>query len=164
MELKVEGLLGATILGAALWLGAHAGAREAASQTAINVEGLWLDNEGRAAIEVRSCGGEICGSIVWLKDPLDPRGKPWTDMLNPDTAKRKRPVCGLQIIGGLKPGKNGQWQNGWIYDPEEGKNFNVELSLHDQNTLKVFGYAGVRILSETFHWKRLPEDSARCKA
>lgn len=129
-----------------------------------SISGLWLDNEGKAAIEVKGCGPELCGSIAWLKAPLDPKGKPWTDMLNPDREKRLRPVCGLQIIGGLKASDNGLWRDGWIYDPEEGKSFNVELSLSDANTLKVFGFAGVRLLSETMLWKRLPVDSARCKS
>jgi uncharacterized protein (DUF2147 family) len=85
-------------------------------------------------------------------------------MLNPDKSKRGRAVCGLQIIGGLKPSSNGVWQGGWIYDPEEGKSFDLELSLQDPSTLKVFGYAGVRFLSETMLWKRQPADSQRCKA
>ena len=128
------------------------------------VGGLWLDRDGKAGIEVAPCGQELCGNIVWLKDPLDPRGKPWTDMLNPDTKKRSRPVCGMQIIWGLKSGANGVWRDGYVYDPEEGKTFNVELSLADQSTLKVFGYAGVKLLSETMEWKRLPSDQPRCKA
>lgn len=134
----------------------------AIGQSVPDVAGLWLDNEGKAAIEVKGCKSEVCGNIVWLRDPLNPQGKPWTDMMNADRAKRSRPVCGLQIIGGLKQGGNGLWKDGWIYDPEEGKQFNVELSLHNPDTLKVFGYAGVRLLSETLLWKRLPPASARC--
>ena len=42
--------------------------------------------------------------------------------------------------------------------------FNVELSLANADTLKVFGYAGIRLVSETLMWKRLPPDSARCKS
>lgn len=135
----------------------------AAEQGAPGVSGLWLDNEGKAAVEVKVCGAEICGSIAWLRDPLNPLGKPWTDIMNADRTKRTRPVCGLQIIGGLKHGGNGLWKDGWIYDPEEGKQFNVELSLANDDTLKVFGYAGIRLVSETLMWKRLPPDSARCK-
>lgn len=134
------------------------------AQTEPPLSGVWLDEEGKARIEVKSCGAELCGNIVWLKQPLDPNGKPWTDALNPDKAKRVRPVCGLQIIGGLKPAANGLWQGGWIYDPEEGKSFDVELSLQDPNTLKVFGYAGVRLLSETMLWKRQSPQSPRCSA
>lgn len=148
---------------AALFFVCAAAAWQPASgnQTA-TVAGLWLDNTGKAAIEVRRCGPELCGNIVWLRDPLDPRGKPWTDILNPDKAKRLQPICGLQIIGGLKSSAEGIWNDGWIYDPEEGKSFNVELSLADDNTLKVFGFAGIRLLSETLLWKRLPPDSPRC--
>ena len=129
-----------------------------------SIVGLWLDDEGKAGVEIAPCGAEICGNIVWLKDPLDPKGKPWVDALNPDTSKRTRQVCGIQIIGGMKPGANGTWEGGWVYDPEEGKQFNLELSLKDANTLTVFGYAGVRLLSETHLWKRLPPTTARCKA
>ncbi len=156
--------IGMALASVGLWLGAQLIAMPASGQGAANVSGIWLDNEGKAAIEVKSCGAEMCGNIVWLKEPLDPKGKPWTDMLNPDTSKRSQAVCGLQIIGGLKAGTNGVWQGGWIYDPEEGKRFDVELSLANPNSLKVFGYAGVRLLSETMHWKRLPQDATRCKA
>src|SRR5262245_1292348 len=135
----------------------------AQGQSGASVVGIWLDDEGKAGIDIKPCGGEMCGVIVWLKDPLDPSGKAWTDKLNPDQSKRDRPVCGLQIIGGLKPGNGGDWQNGWIYDPEEGKTFDVEVSLKDANTLTVLGYAGVRLLGETLHWKRLPANNPRCK-
>jgi uncharacterized protein (DUF2147 family) len=135
----------------------------ASGQNEPQVAGLWLDKDGKAAIEVKGCGAEVCGNIVWLREPLNPLGKPWTDIMNTDRTKRARPVCGLQIIGGLKHGGNGLWKDGWIYDPEEGKQFNVELSLERADTLKVFGYAGVRLLSETMLWKRLPADSSRCR-
>lgn len=158
------GGIAAAIAGIGLLFGTYSSPPPAFGQAGPGVPGLWLDNEGKAAVEVKGCGAELCGNIVWLRQPLDPKGKPWTDILNPDTGKRGRPVCGLQIIGGLKHDGKGQWQDGWIYDPEEGKNFNVELSLNDPNTLKVFGYAGIKLLSETMLWKRLPGDSARCKA
>ena len=136
----------------------------ATAQGVLPVAGVWLDHQGKAAVDVQQCGSEICGAIRWLKEPLDPKGKPWTDILNPDKGMRMRPVCGLQIIGGLKPDRNGVWTGGWVYDPEEGKSFNLELSLKDANTLTVFGYAGIRLLSETMFWKRLPPDQPRCKA
>ena len=150
--------------GAVLLFGAGGGLVPAIGQGAPAVTGLWLDNDGRANVEVKACGAEMCGNIVWLKEPLDPKGKPWTDLLNPDTSKRSQPVCGLQIIGSLKPGANGTWQGGWIYDPEEGKRFDLEISLENPNTLKVFGYAGIRLLSETMLWKRQPDTTPRCKA
>lgn len=152
------------LLGLGLLVAAAIVAVPGRSQGAGGVTGLWLDSDGKAGIEIAPCGGEMCGNIVWLKDPLDPKGKAWTDLLNPDTSKRGRTVCGLQIIWGLKQGANGTWEGGYVYDPEEGKTFNVELSLKDASTLSVFGYAGVKLLSETMLWKRLPSNQPRCKA
>ena len=163
-SMTMHNVVCAAIAGVSFVAGAHVLTPVASSQGAPTVSGVWLDNDGKAGVEVKACGGEMCGNIVWLKDPLDPKGKPWTDELNTDTAKRGKPICGLQIIGGLKPGANGLWQGGWIYDPEEGKRFDLELSLENPSTLKVFGYAGVRLLSETMMWKRLPADNARCKS
>ena len=128
------------------------------------ISGIWLDDESKGGVEIKPCGEQLCGNIIWLKQPNDPNGKPWVDQLNSDTSKRTRPVCGLQIIGGLKKGaSDAEWKGGWIYDPEEGKQFDVELTLKDPNTLSVFGYAGVKLLGETLVWKRMPNDTPRCK-
>lgn len=117
--------------------------------------GVWLDHTGRGAIEVSQCGKELCGRIVWLKDPNDKNGKPLVDIQNPDKAKRGSAICGLQIIGALKHQQDGSWDNGWIYDPEEGERFDLEVKLLAPEKLQITGYKGVKFLSETYHWKRL---------
>lgn len=116
--------------------------------------GLWIDHTGRGAVEIAPCASELCGKIVWLKDPLDKSGKPLVDSQNSDRAKRGQPICGLQIIGGLKQQPDGSWDAGWIYDPEEGDSFDVELRLLSPGTLQVKGYKGLKFLSETFKWQR----------
>ena len=151
----------AGMIGAALAL--CVGGSAAMAQGAVALGGIWLDDEGKGGIEIKGCGAELCGNIVWLKQPLSPEGKPWTDKLNSDAAKRERPVCGLQVIGGLKKDSDTHWKDGWVYDPEEGKQFNLELTLKDPNTLTVVGYAGIKLLSETLTWKRMPNDTPRCK-
>lgn len=147
---------------AALAVGLAGPSPPAGGQGAATVTGLWLDDEGKAGVDIQPCGAEMCGRIVWLKEPMGPDGKPWTDKLNPDAAKRSRPVCGLQVMGGLKRGANGTWQDGWVYDPEEGKSYNLEITLKDAATLSVVGYVGIRLLSETFQWRRLPAGHPRC--
>lgn len=135
---------------------------QALAQSAPSIAGIWLDDEGKGAVEITPCGDRMCGKIVWLKNPLSPNGTPWTDKLNPDPTKQLRPVCGLQIIGDAQ--KNGdKWDGGWIYDPEEGKTWQLELSLKDANTMSVHGYAVVTLLGETSLWTRLPANAARCK-
>lgn len=126
--------------------------------------GIWYDDTGQGAIEIAPCGAFLCGRIVWLRDPLTKTGRPQTDALNPDPAQRQRPICGLQVIGDLKPQTNGAWDKGWIYDPKEGKSYDVEIRLRAPDRLQVKGYLGVKFLSETFTWSRAPAQIQRCAA
>lgn len=127
-----------------------------------DISGVWIDDTGKGAIEIRPCGKSMCGHIVWLRQPLKRSGEPLTDELNPKKSRRKRPICGLQVIGRLKPQSNGSWDNGWIYDPKQGQAFDVAIKRSSANKLVVIGYLGVKILSETFVWRRAPADLNRC--
>ena len=64
--------------------------------------GLWIDHTGRGAVEIINCGNDLCGRIVWLQDPNDKNGRPLRDTLNEDASKRGKPICGLQVIGGVQ--------------------------------------------------------------
>ena len=119
--------------------------------------GVWLDHTGRGAVEIVPCASELCGRIVWMKEPLDKTGKPLVDGQNSDKARRAAPICGLQIIGGLKQQRDGSWDNGWIYDPEQGESFDLEVRLLQDQSLQVKGYKVVKFLNETFKWQRLAE-------
>lgn len=116
--------------------------------------GLWIDHTGRGAVEIVPCAEALCGKIVWLKEPNDKAGQPLRDAKNEDRAKRGQPICGLQIIGDVKRQPDGSWDNGWIYDPEQGESFDVELRLRSPDQLQVKGYKGLKFLSETYQWKR----------
>src|SRR5690606_14108788 len=126
--------------------------------------GIWFDDTGQGAIEIAPCGVMLCGRIVWLKEPTDENGRPLTDALNPDPRNRQRPICGLQIIGDLKPQPDGTWDEGWIYDPKEGKSYDVEIRLRAPDRLQIKGYLGVKFLSESFIWQRAPAELPRCTA
>lgn len=130
----------------------------AASTTAVpppsGPVGLWIDHTGRGAVEIVPCANQLCGRIVWLKEPNDKQGRPLVDALNEDKRKRARSICGLQIIGQLQVQRDGSWDNGWIYDPEQGESFDVEIRLRSPDKLQVKGYKGLKFLSETFQWTR----------
>lgn len=106
--------------------------------------GVWLNDTGRGAIEIKDCGGKLCGHVVWVKDTADVKG------------------CGRQIIGDVAPVGGGVWDNGWIYSPEKKKNYNVEVTPLADGTLKVKGYAGLSFLSKTMIWTKAPSDLKRC--
>ena len=131
--------------------------------------GVWIDHTGRGAVEITPCATDappsasnLCGRIVWMKAPNDEKGQPLRDTLNKNAARRGQPICGLQIIGDVKPQPNGSWDKGWIYDPEQGSSFDLELQLRNPETLQVKGYMGVKFLSETFVWRRAKELPAKC--
>ena len=128
----------------------------------VEMAGLWYDDTGNGAVEILPCGERLCGRIVWLRNPTDKAGQPVTDKLNPEPAQRQRPVCGLQVIGDLKPQRGGAWDEGWIYDPKEGKSYDVQLTLRARDRLQVLGYIGTKFLSETFIWTRAPTELKRC--
>lgn len=119
--------------------------------------GLWIDHTGRGAVEISQCGGSLCGHIAWLKEPTKRDGTPVVD-------SKGRPVCGLQIIGEMKRMSDGSWDNGWIYDPEKDEKFTVELRLKSADTLQVHGYLGMKMLGETYVWRRAPASQPRCSA
>ena len=140
-----------------------AGGLQPARAEAPSAIGLWLDHEGKAAIEIARCDRNLCGTIVWLKEPTDKDGKPWADILNADVSKRKSLICGLPVMGELKRETNGDWTGGWIYDPEQGRRFNVEVLPKDEKSVTLFAFDKERARSETMVWTRLPDNSPRCK-
>jgi uncharacterized protein (DUF2147 family) len=120
------------------------------------VTGVWIDHTGQGAVEIHPCGQNMCGRIAWLKEPLDKKGG------GPAKDAKGRPMCGLQIIGDLKPQANGAWENGWIYNPEEGQTFSAEIKLQSRDALLVTGYLGMKWLGEDFVWKRAPPTLGSC--
>ena len=106
--------------------------------------GIWLNDTGRGAVEIKQCGNALCGNVVWVKSASDSKG------------------CGKQVIGGVAPVGGGRWDNGWIYSPERGRKYDVELTPLKNGTLRVTGYAGVKFFSKTMIWKRAPQDLQLC--
>lgn len=125
-----------------------------AAAAADPVQGVWRTPEGDAKVKVAPCADKasLCGTVVWLKAPLDKNGKPVTDMANPDPALRSRPVVGLVLIRDFKPAAAGRWTGGKIYDPKTGKTYASKLSANPDGTLKVEGC--VSIACQAFTWTR----------
>ena len=123
--------------------------RAAAQGPAADVTGLWIDHTGQGAVEIGPCGDRICGRVVWLKDPTH-------------KSKSGKLICGTQILGDLQKDGSDAWESGWIYNPEDEERFSAALKLANPNTLLVTGYLGVKLLGETFTWKRSQGQLAYC--
>jgi uncharacterized protein (DUF2147 family) len=151
------------LVGASAVLAGAAGAAEPPIEM-----GLWYNHTGKGAVEIRPCaetgrGADLlCGFIVWLRNPENSKGEPLTDAYNQDPAKRGRPICGLPVLGMLRPMSDGSWDQGWVYDPEQGKSFDAAIKLRTRDSLVLTGYKGVKFFSKSFEWKRAPDDLPRC--
>ena len=153
-----------TAVACGLALGLGASSVEAAPPIEM---GVWINHTGKGAVEIRPCGtsgasaNRLCGFIVWLKEPNKKSGEPLTDGHNPDGAKRRRTICGLPVLGSLQR-VSGSWDNGWVYDPEQGSQFDAAIQLASRDRLVLTGYKGVKFFSKSFTWRRAPADLPRC--
>lgn len=101
--------------------------------------GVWLTQKGDAHVRIAPCGGALCGTIVWLRDPIDPKtGRPPVDEHNADPSKQNNPILGLQIMFGMRPTGEGRW-SGHFYNSDDGKTYEGNLVLLGPNSVKAEG-------------------------
>jgi uncharacterized protein (DUF2147 family) len=118
-------------------------------------QGVWL-LKGKAAVEIYSCHGMMCGRVLWLRIPRNPRGEPVVDKKNPDPALRRRPICGLTIIGGLTPDRTGRWTGGWFYNPDDGVKYKAKAQLMSDNVISARAFLLTPLFGETLTLARVP--------
>jgi uncharacterized protein (DUF2147 family) len=134
----------------ALAVGGSAFASPASAQ---HPAGVWLTKDQDAHVRIADCGGAICGTIVWLKDPIDKAtGKPPTDEHNPDAARRSRPLHGIQVMYGMRPSGPGKW-TGHLYNADDGKTYAGNLVVLGPDSVKVEGCLVGICMGET--WQRV---------
>ena len=123
---------------------------------AADAAGLWSTVGGKAQVRVRACGDALCGVIVRLKEPTDPKtGRPKTDKRNVDPSKRSRPLIGVPIVLGMKPdGTPGEWV-GQVYNAEDGKTYSGSIRLTGTTTLELQGCALGGLICKSQTWTRI---------
>lgn len=146
---------------AAALIGISGAIAPAAAQSPAEV-GIWLDDTGKGAVEIKPCENKLCGFIYWLKEPMGTDGQPRIDRNNPDEAKRTRPICGLPVLGNLAKMTDGGYDSGWVYDPKVGKSYDAAVDLTGKDQLTVTGYRAIRLLGKSFVWTRAPADLPPC--
>jgi len=134
-----------------------AGVIGAPRAAAAGIEGVWLVANQEAHVEVRACGEELCGEVVWLREPYDERGRVRRDVNNPDESLRDRTILGLEILRGLRPSPDDEelWIGGTIYDPESGRTYQCKMRRDGEDHLKMRGFWGISLLGKTTRWTRV---------
>jgi|tagenome__1003787_1003787.scaffolds.fasta_scaffold18903090_1 uncharacterized protein (DUF2147 family) len=125
------------------------------SALAADPNGTWLTQTGTSRIRVADCGGALCGTIVWLKEPNDAEtGKPKTDKNNADASKRSRPLIGTQIVLGMKPAGTDKW-TGQVYNAEDGKTYSGNLTYSGGGSLQLQGCALGGLVCKSQTWTKV---------
>ena len=120
------------------------------------IVGTWLNGTKKGHIQIYERAGRYYGKLVWLQFPNDPTtGKPKLDLKNKDDSRRSRPLMNLPLLYNLQFRSGNVWDDGKIYDPESGNEYNVKMTLKDPNTIDVRGYMGISLLGKTQTWTRI---------
>jgi len=120
--------------------------------------GIWEPSHGKAKVKVTKVGSKYFGKIVWLKTPTYENGSKKVDKNNPDPKMHSTPILGYKILKDFEYVGKKTWENGTIYDPENGSTYNCVIKLKDNNTIEVRGYIGVSAIGRTDTWKRLSKE------
>lgn len=123
-----------------------------------NIIGKWLAVEDKNLIvQVFKSADEYKAVITWFDDtddktrPMDTR----CDTKNPDKNLRTRKIIGLEVLRGLSYNeKEAEWQDGHIYDPSSGKEYNAKAWLTEDGNLKVRGYWHLEFLGQNMTFSR----------
>lgn len=114
------------------------------------IVGSWMSGNEKAIIKIYKEGAVYNGKIVWLRVPLNEEGKPKVDHSNPDLSKRQNPIIGLNMLKDFVF-KTDSWEDGTIYDPENGKTYSCRIRYRD-GKLDLRGYVGIPLFGRTDTW------------
>jgi uncharacterized protein (DUF2147 family) len=117
--------------------------------------GVWLHANKRIELEIAPCGKLLCGKLIWFARPNDALGRPLEDVKNPDPSLRNRPLLGLPVLSGLTPAGHGEWNEGEIYNPDDGKSYQALASVEGDGTLHTRAYVVLPVLGKTLVWTRV---------
>lgn len=113
--------------------------------SAQDANGTWLTASGETRVRIAPCGGSICGTIVWVKNPAK-------DEQNPNAALKARNVVGINMIQ-MKPAGDKKW-SGTLYNYTDGKTYSGSMTMNSANSLSLSGcVAGIFCRSQT--WTRV---------
>jgi len=121
------------------------------------IEGLYLTTDDKSVIQVYKQNDAYFGKIVWLKNPIDPDTLlPKEDKNNPKQASKSDPILGLKLLKNFTQTDENVWENGTIYDPDNGKTYSCIIK-KEGKILKVRGFIGFSIFGRNVSWREIKE-------
>ena len=116
--------------------------------------GTWVSGSGKGHVQIYKSGGKYYGKIVWLREINGKDGKPRVDRHNPNPAKRTQPVLGMVMMRDFVYDK-GEWNDGYIYNPSDGKEYKSYIKMKNADEIVVRGYVGMSWIGKSDTWTRV---------
>jgi len=118
------------------------------AKSADDVVGTWMVAAKDAKVQIYKKGNKFYGKIVWLTNPED------KDTNNPDSKKKNDKLIGKLMLHSFVY-DDGEWEDGKIYDPGNGKTYSCIMWLDGNSKLWVKGYIGVSFIGRKELWTRV---------
>ncbi|WP_374547115.1 DUF2147 domain-containing protein [Rhodoblastus sp.] len=112
---------------AALTLGV-AGAR------AQEAEGVWMREDGASKVQFSPCGGGLCGTVVWLKNP------------------NSKAHIGQKVFFDMARADQTSW-TGQAFNPEDGKTYSGKIVVNGKK-LRTSGCVLGGLICKSMNWVR----------
>lgn len=124
------------------------------AQSADDIIGTWYTEGNKSKVEITKKDGKYSGKIIWLKEPNREDGTAKLDRNNEDESLRTRGILGLPVIQGFE-WDDDEYEEGTIYDPENGKTYSCVITWDGMDKLNVRGYIGFSLMGRTTVWNRV---------
>lgn len=99
----------------------------------------------------------MCGSIISL-DLGSGHSKPYLDIHNPIATLQNRQLLGLEILENMVLNSDNSWDNGILYNPEDGQEYSCALKIITDDPkaplLEARIYKGIQLFGQTRYWTR----------
>ena len=120
------------------------------------VVGTWLNGSKKGHVQIYKQDDKYFGKLIFLTEPNDPiTKKPKLDKNNPDAKLKARALMNMNIMTNFEFDGGVIWDEGKIYNPEDGKTYSCKMTLKNPNTLDVRGYVGISLIGKTQVWTRV---------
>lgn len=100
--------------------------------------------------------GTYEGKVEWINKPYHKDGSLRLDVKNPIPELRHVPCSQLVILTNLCYNSETQtWENGVVYNPQDGKKYSAYMEFESDKKLRVRGYWGISMLGRTMYWDKI---------
>ena len=116
--------------------------------------GTWLTEDQKGKVRIVNCGGALCGTLIWIKEPIDPEtNRPKLDKHNNDAGKQGRPLLGIPIVLGMHPAGENKWE-GQVYNAEDGGTYSGSFTMTSANQAVLKGCVMGGLICKGQTWTR----------